>query len=144
MELHFELAAHPLIFSASRQAPALIHPAAQSGQFQPELWMYDVVEFFIATADGSRYMEFNLCPNGAWWAESFSAPRVIDETAPSLYRSAVAATGRMRPAAWECRAAFPFQHLRALGIYPPACRLAVCPILHSPSLIFLTTAEVPT
>lgn len=125
----FQLTARDsLRFEAWREAEAIIHPAARLGVFQEELWRYDVVEFFIATADARRYMEFNLCPNGAWWAEGFTEPRVKLEgfDARSL-RPALHAD--MQPTRWSCSAELPLAALRPWGWAPEECRLAACAVL---------------
>ena len=41
-----------LWFLASRSKAATIHPEARPGQFQPELWRYDLAEWFMAAGDG--------------------------------------------------------------------------------------------
>lgn len=48
---------------------------AAEGQFFEGLWEGDVVEFFIAGGEGKSYLEFNLAPNGSWWACGFSDVR---------------------------------------------------------------------
>jgi hypothetical protein len=40
--------AERLWFLASHTSPALLHPQARPGKFQPELWKYDVAELFLA------------------------------------------------------------------------------------------------
>lgn len=66
MEYCFSIEDDSQVFRASQAAPVTIHPEAQPGEFKEELWMYDIAEFFVADAEGQNYMEFNLCPNGAW------------------------------------------------------------------------------
>lgn len=134
----FSVTADALIFKASRQAPALIHPEAQPGCFQPELWRYDTAEFFIAAAAGRRYLEFNLCPNGAWWACAFDAARQAAAEPPP---SGVTAAGQCGAAGWSCEAQIPLSELRRLGIDPGNCRLVASAILNTPEQIFLTTAD---
>ncbi len=141
------------IFAARRASPALLHPEAQEGRFQQGLWQYDTAEFFIAPAGGEPYFEFNLAPNGAWWAAVFTSPRVMNPNAPTV-PPGIVATGRATAGGWECEARIPLPLLRQLGINPapatkanaaptaaPApCRLAVDAILNSPTQQFLTTA----
>lgn len=137
-EFSFELGEHDLVFRAARRAPAVIHPEARPGAFCAELWRYDTAEFFMGQAEGGRYLEFNLCPNGAWWAQAFDAPRVAAaEAAPQGVR----ATGQCEPEGWECCARIPLSELIRLGLDPRACRLAFTAILNTPQQIFLTTAE---
>lgn len=139
----FSLSPQGLNFRAARAARALVCPAGRSGCFQPGLWRYDTAEFFIARPDASRYLEFNLSPNGAWWACVFSAPRVPD-AALEGWRPQAQASGCCAGAGWECQALIPIADLRFVGIDPACCRLAACAILESPSQIFLTTAESPS
>lgn len=134
----FALSRDELIFKASRQAPARIHPEAQPGRFQPELWRYDTAEFFIAAAEGGRYLEFNLCPNGAWWACAFDAARQAAAEPPP---SGVSAAGQCSAEGWSCEAHLPLSELKRLGIDPSRCRLVATAILNTPEQIFLTTAD---
>ncbi len=141
VEFRFRLTAEALVFSARRAAPALLHPEAREGAFQENLWKYDTAEFYIAPVQGQSYLEFNLAPNGAWWAASFTAPRVRSVTPPTLPQGVIT-HGHADARGWECEALLPLEHLRQLGITPgPAsCRLAAAAILGSPEQIFLTTA----
>lgn len=136
----FTHSADGLEFCAARKAPALVHPEGVCGHFQAELWRYDAAEFFIATPDGSRYMEFNLSPNGAWWAAVFCAPR---QTAPGFENwipAGVLATGESKSEGWICRALIPYTALEQVGIDIKNCKLTAAAILNSPEQIFLTTA----
>jgi hypothetical protein len=72
-----------LWFLAARDADAMIHPDAQPGQFRAELWKFDLSEWFLAAGDGPNYWEFNLAPNGAWWACAFRDVRRADEDIPA-------------------------------------------------------------
>lgn len=72
-----------LWFLASRSKEATVHPDARPGQFLPELWRYDLAEWFMAAGDGTNYWEFNLAPNGAWWACAFSDTRRANEDIPA-------------------------------------------------------------
>lgn len=128
-----------LIFRAEQNAPVLLPPYAEPGVFTEKLWMYDLAEFFIASADGSRYLEFNLCPNGAWWACAFSAPRVAMENAPAM--QGITAQGSVTPGGWSAEAALPLSLLAELGLSVENCRLAATAVLNSPNYLYLTTAE---
>lgn len=139
-EYSFRLTEKELIFSASRQAPALIHPDGACGAFQAELWKYDAAEFFISTPDGSRYLEFNLSPSGAWWAAVFCAPRQIAQGFESWIPTGVQATGSNSSNGWNCQATIPLSIFKAAGITPTDCKLTAAAILNSPDQIFLTTA----
>ncbi len=140
-EFRFRLTEDALVFSARRAAPALLHPGARCGAFTELLWKYDTAEFFIATAAGDRYMEFNLAPNGAWWSAAFTGPRVVNEAVPSMPQG-VSATGRATAEGWEAEASIPLSYLALMGIEPgkAPCRLAAAAILESPEQLFFTTA----
>lgn len=139
VEYSFCIEGECLVFRAAQNAPVTIHPEAQPGVFKTELWMYDTAEFFVADAEGKNYMEFNLCPNGAWWACAFDAPRhpMADTPAPV----GVVTTGSITPAAWGCTARIPLAYLRGIGIDIYNCRLATTCILNSPDYQFCTTSD---
>ena len=138
-EFSFTLTDAGLVFKAARKASALIHPQGRSGVFQEELWKYDAAEFFITTPDKKRYMEFNLSPNGAWWACVFSAPRQV-AIGYENWKPNITASGECREDAWSCEALIPSSVLQEVGIIPQDCFLAACAILNSPEQIFLTSA----
>jgi hypothetical protein len=73
-----------LWFVATRKAPATCRPGAEPGSFTEGLWEQDVAELFLADPTSGAYLEFNLAPNGAWWAAIFSAPRVRNEQQPDF------------------------------------------------------------
>jgi len=84
--LCFTLAADPsnLWFVATRQAPATCSPGTEPGSFAEGLWEHDVAELFLANPTTGAYLEFNLAPNGAWWAAKFSAPRIRAKAQPDF------------------------------------------------------------
>lgn len=139
VEYSFSIADDYLVFRAAQAAPVSIHPGARPGAFTEELWRYDTAEFFVADAEGKNYLEFNLCPNGAWWACAFSGPRqpVPGVSAPT----GVETTGSVTPTGWGCMARLPLAYLRSLGIEIETCRLAVTCILNSPDYQFCTTSD---
>lgn len=139
-EYSFTLTSEGLEFRAARRAPALVHPDAVNGAFRAELWKYDAAEFFIATPDGARYMEFNLSPNGAWWTAVFCAPRQIAPGFENWIPTGVQAAGSNNDNGWSCRALIPLKILNEAGITPQACKLTAAAILKSPDQVFLTTA----
>lgn len=136
----FRLTAEGLEFRAARNAVAKVHPESSSGVFRTELWRYDAAEFFITTPGGERYMEFNLSPNGAWWAAVFCAPRQVAAGFEQWEPAGVQAEGENQATGWRCRALIPTAVLKEVGICPENCRLAACAILNSPEQVFLTTA----
>lgn len=139
-EYSFTLTAEGLEFCAARKAAALVHPEGVCGAFQAELWRYDAAEFFISTPGGERYMEFNLSPNGAWWAAVFCAPRQLAPGFENWEPAGVQATGSSTDEGWSCRALIPAAVLAEAGISPQDCKLTAAAILKSPDQVFLTTA----
>ena len=139
VEYSFTIEGEEFVFRAAQAAPVTIHPEAQPGEFTEELWMYDVAEFFVADAEGRQYLEFNLCPNGAWWACAFSAPRVRDASAGVPV--GVRTEGTVTPDGWSCSARIPLAYLRSIDIAIKSCRLAATCILNSPDYLFCTTAD---
>lgn len=140
VQFSFTLENGNLVFTARQARAVNIHPTAKPGEFTENLWKYDTAEFFVANADATRYLEFNLCPNGAWWACVFTAPRVKDESAPPL--PAVQTRGSIQDdGSWECRAELPIAYLEALGMPPARCRLAAAAIQNSPDYTYLTTSD---
>jgi hypothetical protein len=72
-------------------------PEAAAGEFYEGLWRFDCGELWLASPVTGRYIEFNLAPNGAWWACVFSAARVRDlGTAPPI----VTTQGRFAAEGW--------------------------------------------
>lgn len=112
-----------LVYRAARAEAPVLHPAAAAGAFSTDLWRYHCAEFFLAAPGGAPYAEFNLAPNGAWWACVFTAPRVAAAPAPDF--SAIRAAGTVTPQGWEAEMRIPLPLLAACGIPLPACRLAI-------------------
>ncbi len=139
LNFSFVIEGDELVFRVAQAAPALLHPEAQLGKFQELLWKYDTAEFFIAKEDCSRYLEFNLSPNGAWWSEIFTDPRVVDETAIQIAPTHCEA--QWDESGWSCSARIPMADLISMGLDPRSSRVAVCAILQSPEQIFLTSAD---
>lgn len=129
-----------LLFLARRHTPALIHPMSIPGNFQEELWRYDAAEFFITSPNGERYLEFNLSPNGAWWACVFQDPR---EVAPAFasWRPKVKTEAQFTAESWQAQALISAESLQEAGIDLNNCHLAACAILNSPEQVFLTSAR---
>lgn len=61
------------------QKPAYLE-SISAGTFYEGLWRYDCGELWLYSPSTQRYVEFNLAPNGAWWASVFSSPRIRDES----------------------------------------------------------------
>ena len=139
VEYSFAIEGDSLVFRASQAAPVTIHPEARPGVFTEELWKYDTAEFFVADAEGKNYMEFNLCPNGAWWACAFCGPR--QPLAGAVVPQGVETAGSVTPAGWGCSACIPLAYLESIGISIRNCRLAATCILNSLDYQFCTTSD---
>ena len=130
-------------FVASCRKPALLHPDARPGKFTPELWKYDVAEFFLSHPASGRYLEFNLAPNGAWWSAEFTAPHVRahedDLEIPSVKTYAELAPD----GSWLTAASIPLELLEARFGFGPESRMNVTFILDSPEQKFLTATPAP-
>lgn len=127
-------------FVATRQKPAKIHPQARPRKFMPELWKYDVAEFFISDPESGRYLEFNLAPNGAWWSAEFTAPSVRayeDE----VEIPGVKTFGDLTPdGTWMAAASIPLDILQARVNFGESSCINVTMIIDSPEQRFLTAS----
>lgn len=119
-------------FLAGGRGTAAYHPDGTEGKFQPDLWKYDVAEFFLASPDGS-YLEFNLSPNGAWWSARFNKPRVARDLPPL---AGVETVSEITDESWQVRAAIPLSELGSLE----GALFNVTFILGSPAQQFFTAA----
>ena len=128
-------------FRATRHAAFTVHPSAESGLFQAELWKFDVAEFFLRNPETGTYLEINLSPNGAWWSCLFTAPRqrLTDQEKPIPN---VTATASHNTKKWDARISIPLEYLRKTLSFSPSSRLHSAFILDSPQR-FLTTGTAP-
>lgn len=99
----------------------------QSGDFVEGLWEQDVCEFFVG-GPGSDYIEFNIGPQGAWWAASFSDYR---QRVGALKLETITVENRTDENSWAVNFTVPLSelapwHSLCLGEY----RLAVTFISH--------------
>ncbi|NWK55118.1 hypothetical protein HW115_05820 [Verrucomicrobiaceae bacterium N1E253] len=130
-------------FVASRRSPAHIHPDARPGQFTPELWKYDVAEFFLSHPASGRYLEFNLAPNGAWWSAEFTAPRVRAQE-EDLPVPGVKTYADLSPdGSWLTAACIPLEILKARFDFGSETKINVTFIVESPQQRFLTASPAP-
>lgn len=137
----FQIEGDELVYRVRRDAAASIHPQASPGEFKEELWRYDVVEFFIATPDAKRYLEFNLCPNGAWWAAGFTDPRVALEGFDAA-ELGVRTRAEFYPERWQAEARLSLAALAKWGWSLSACRMAATAVLcRAGTYTYLTTCE---
>ena len=91
----------------------------------------------MAAGDGTNYWEFNLAPNGAWWACAFSDTRRANEDIPAPL--AVDTKCILTDEGWCAMARIPLNELRGVDIRDS--KLAATFILDTPDQIFLTTAD---
>lgn len=133
---------HRLWFIAHHRRPASLHPLARPGDFQADLWKYDVAELFIADPVSGRYFEFNLAPNGAWWSCEFTSPRVREEET-DIVMPDVATFSDMAPdGAWVAAMAIPLDLLKARLDFGQNSRINVTMILESPDQRFLSATNL--
>lgn len=131
-----------LWFVACQAKAAQIHPSARPGAFQSELWRHDVAEFFLVDPVTHHYLEFNLAPNGAWWACEFSEPRqrVSEHDSPL---EGVATFADLAPdGSWMAAAALPLSLLRERFHFGDDSRMNATFIINSPTQSFLTAAKL--
>jgi len=130
-------------FVATRRKPASLHPAARPNQFTPELWKYDVAEFFLSHPESGRYLEFNLAPNGAWWSAEFTAPRVCAHS-EDLPMPGVKTFSELAPdGTWMTAVSIPLDVLEARFGFGPESRMNISFIVDSPDQRFLTATPPP-
>ncbi len=143
--LAFSLAADSdrLWFVATRQAPASGHPDGMPGEFTPELWKHDVAEVFISDPEGKSYLEFNLAPNGAWWAAKFSATRQLAGSQPDFRSHVEAYADTTEPGSWLAAISIPLNFLHDQVSFAPGSPVNASFILNSPKQTFHTAAKLP-
>jgi hypothetical protein len=129
-------------FLASQEGtPGLHHPDSRPGQYQAELWKYDVAEFFLLSSDKSRYLEFNLAPNGGWWSSAFSAP-LIPAPGEPLPIPDVKTSAEVNSDGWRARASIPLSWLKKHYGFSKSTFLNACFILNSPDQIFVSAGNL--
>ena len=132
-----------LWFIATRQAPASIHPDAVPGEFTPGLWKHDVAELFIADIGGKSYLEFNLAPNGAWWAAKFSSQRQLCDDQPDFQTHIKTYTDGTDPNSWITAISIPLGFLRDHISFELDSPANATFILNSPEQTFHTAVKLP-
>lgn len=141
-EFSFAIDSQSLWFLCHRMAPAIVHPDSRPGKFQPELWKYDVAEFFILDPATGIYREFNLSPNGSWWSMAFTAPRVSVESDRLL--AGVETLAEFTAKSWTAIARIPLASFGEFGGgLPEGAKISATFILNSPTQAFLTTSHIP-
>ncbi|MGB0991196.1 MAG: hypothetical protein ACPG32_01855 [Akkermansiaceae bacterium] len=129
-----------LWFVATRRKPATLHPQARPGQFTPELWKYDVAEFFLSHPPSGRYLEFNLAPNGAWWTAEFTAPKQCAHEEDLPVPGVRTFSELMPDGSWLAAASIPLDVLEARFDFGPQSKMNVTMILDSPDQRYLSAA----
>lgn len=125
-------------FVATRNKTATTHPDAYAGKFTPELWKYDVSEFFIYDPLSERYLEFNLAPNAAWWCAEFTAPRQR-AYADDIEMIGVRAYSDLSPdGSWVTAVSIPLDILKTRINFGESSKMNVSFIIDSPAQQFLT------
>lgn len=132
-----------LWFVATRQAPTSVLPNAIPGQFTPNLWNNDVAELFIANHEGKSYLEFNLAPNGAWWAAKFSSQRQLCESQPNFQSTINTYSDTTDPNSWVAALRIPLEFLREQISFNVGSPVNAAFILNSPKQTFHTAAKLP-
>lgn len=142
--LAFSLAADAehLWFVTTRQAPHTSHPHSTPRAFTPSLWKYDTAELFIAESTTTRYIEFNIAPNGAWWAAEFSSPRVPSPSQPDFQRH-ITAHADTHPTHWTTALSIPLTFLKDTIDFGPLTKANTSFILNSPHQTFHSFAKLP-
>ncbi len=143
--LCFSLAmdAENLWFVAARQSAAECRPGAAPGSFTEGLWEYDVAELFLANPEFGTYLEFNLAPNGAWWAAKFDSIRVRSDAQPAFEDAVSTFSEGFAQEGWCAALSVPLDLLgRELG-YSESTLGNVTAILNTPRQTFHTVAKLP-
>lgn len=131
-----------LWFIANHREPATLHPRARPGIFLAELWRYDVAELFLTHPVGSRYLEINLAPNGAWWTCEFTAPRERTDEAEIAMPEVATFSELAADGSWIAAMAIPLDLLKARLDFGELTRMNVTMILGSPDQRFLSAADL--
>lgn len=97
-------------------------------QFTEGLWRHDVGELFLRHGEiGSRYLEINLAPGGAWWACLFDGYRNVLREGPPFSPDGIEAV--LQEDSWTTRLEIPAAFLAQEGFSPDRSRGNVCFIL---------------
>ena len=131
-----------LWFIATRQAEAIVHPDSSPDSFTAELWKYDTAELFIADPASGNYLEFNLAPNGAWWAASFSSPRVPLADQPD-FQSYITAHSDSEQGQWLAALTIPLHYLQRTIDFGIETKANATFILNTPAQTFHSVAKLP-
>ncbi|MEJ6719422.1 MAG: hypothetical protein QNK82_13100 [Akkermansiaceae bacterium] len=132
---------HFHFLAKDENSSGLCHPRSQPKKYQSELWKYDVAEFFLMSADRSRYLEFNLGPNGSWWTSAFTQPRQPAPREPTPIPG-VTTSSKQEKDSWKAMASIPLPWLNTNYGFGKETTLNATFILKSPAQIFLTAGDL--
>jgi hypothetical protein len=129
-EWHGSLVSPPLLFSlgldpealwftASRAAAPQCNLSLTCGSFVEGLWEKELAEVFICSAGGTRYLEINLSPTGAWWSCSFHSYRARDSSAALGGVTALAETLTAQAKGWEATLRIPTPSIASAVPFTP-------------------------
>lgn len=71
-----------LSISFTADGAAYYDESVTKASFHEGLWLFDCGELWLSSSKTGRYIEFNLSPSGAYWAQVFSEPRIRDLECP--------------------------------------------------------------
>lgn len=131
-----------LWFIACHESPATIHPKARPGQFQNELWQYDVAEIFLLDPSTGRYLEINLAPNGAWWSAFFTGPRVVENEMDTPLEGVATYADLAPNGGWMSAMALPLKMLREELNFGDDSKMNVTFIVDSPNKKFISATKL--
>ncbi len=143
--LGFCVAADPeaVWFVATRQAPALSHPDSREGRFTPELWKHDTSELFIGHPGSGAYLEFNLAPDGGWWAARFDSAREASGSQPDFQIHVSAYAAQDDPGMWLAALRVPLVFLKEHIGFGVGSTGSSTFILNSPQQTFHSAVKLP-
>lgn len=108
-----------LWFTASRAAAPLCDLSLSCGSFVEGLWEKELAEVFLCSAEGTRYLEINLSPTGAWWSCSFHSYRARDSSAALEGVTAWAETVTVQAKSWEATLRIPTASIASAVTFTP-------------------------
>lgn len=112
----------------------------RNGEFREGLWFNDVAELFVLDCVTGAYSEWNLGPQGGWWAANFDSYRKRS-TRQVLYSTAIRTYSCIDSTGWKAALGGPNETFPAVGKNQ---KLHFSAIVGSPEQRFLTSAPSPT
>ncbi len=132
---------HFHFLASDENSSGLCHPKSLTSKYQAELWKYDVAEFFLKSSESSRYLEFNLGPNGSWWTSAFSKARTPAKGEPTPVPNVVT-SAQQKKDSWQAMASIPLPWLETHYGFGKETTLNATFIVKSPKQIFLTAGDL--